>query len=131
MNEYLKAFIIGSSWPVFISFFYTVSKYPTTMKKFSYDHYTFVAPLFLGFLNAFGLFLAKRYNWTRMQRFLITSIIGATWVALIITLFKVYNFSTINRWIWQYFSLYVAYLFIFGIIVNFLDSAITTQNLSN
>lgn len=121
MAEYFKSFLIGSSWPVFIYFFYVVSQYPSTTKTFSYEYYTFIAPIFLGLLNMFGLFLSKQYDFTRTQRFLITAIIGATLVSITITLFKVYNFPTVGRWIHKYITLYLTYIFIFGFVVNLLD----------
>src|SRR5260221_5037112 len=94
MNEYLRSFIIGSSWPAFVFFFYVVGKYDDIIKNYSYSSYTLVAPIFLGCLNMFGLFLSHQYHLERTNRFLITGIIGATLISITITLFKVYNLST-------------------------------------
>jgi len=123
MDEYLKAFIIGSSLPVFIWYFYVVSNYSNTIRTFSYENYTFIAPLFLGILNVFGLFISQKYNLNRFTRFILTGLIGATLVSIFITAFKVYNFPDIGRWIKQYIGLYITYLIIYGLVVNLIDYA--------
>src|SRR5690349_11423528 len=121
MSEYLKAFIIGSSWPTFILYFYAVSNYSETERKYSYRDYTFVAPLFLGLLNMFGLYLANKFNLSRGQRFILSGLVGAMMVSIIITLFNVYNYDSVNRWVQQYISLFIVYLVVFGIVVNLVD----------
>jgi hypothetical protein len=120
MSDYVKAFVIGSSYPVFIPFFYAVSQYDESMINYGYKSYTLIAPLFLGTLNVVGLYLANTYGLSRMKRFGLTGTLGALTVATTITVFKAYNFST-ARWIQQYVSLIIVYIFVFCVIVNVLD----------
>lgn len=120
MQDYLKSFIIGSSWIVFIFFFVPVSQFGD-IKNFDYKRYTFIAPLFLGLLNTFGLFLQKNYNLNDFKRFLYTGLIGAILVSIVITLFKAYNFSTTERWIRQYINLQLIYFFTFSIVIRTLE----------
>ena len=55
MNEYLKSFVIGSSWFAFIIFFYAVYSYEQqNIINYKFDEYTFKAPIVLG-LIAIGL----------------------------------------------------------------------------
>lgn len=119
-GEYIKAFVIGSSWPIFVLYFYAVANYDD-IRNYSFKDYVLIAPLFLGLLNVFGLFLSHKYNLSRNQRFLLTGLIGATCVALFITFTHAYNFETKKRWIEQYISLYILYIFVFVIIVNNID----------
>jgi len=123
MNEYVKDFIIGSSWPVFILYFYGVSKFPDNIKNYSYTKYTFIAPLILGLFNVMGHIMANAFGLSRTQRFVLTGIVSAICVASFITLFKMYNFSTQDEWITQYITLLIIYIFVFAIIVNNLDYA--------
>jgi len=123
MNEYIKSFVIGSSWPVFILYFYAVSNYNERELNYSYKNYTLIAPVFLGILNVFGLYVSQKLNLSRTQRFLFTGLFGAFCVASFITSFKVYNFSD-QRLMQQYVSLFMIYVFVFLVIVNVLDSAI-------
>ena len=49
MKEYVKSFVIGSSWLVFILFFIAVSSYnKIKIIKYSYGDYTKEAPFLLG-----------------------------------------------------------------------------------
>ena len=52
MNEYVKSFVIGSSWPVFILYFLAVAGYGDKINV-SYKNYTFIAPLFLWNIKCF------------------------------------------------------------------------------
>lgn len=120
--EYVKAFIIGSSWPLFITYFYIVSTYDE-IRNYSFKNYVMVAPLFLGLLNVLGLYIAKQYDVSRMNRFVITGIIGAIVVSITITLSGAYKFTTQKEWINQYIGLFLIYAFTFVIIANNTDNA--------
>jgi len=122
-SEYVKAFIIGSSLPVFGLYFYNVSKYDDIM-NYSYKWYTFAAPLFLGLLNVFGLFISNTYKLTRLQRYVMTAVIGATLISIVITVTKAYNYTSKEQWIQHYISLFMLYIFTFVFVVNILDRLI-------
>lgn len=121
MSQYVKDFVIGSSWPAFVLYFYGVSTYPDTLKNYSYMSYTFIAPLALGLMNVLGHILANIFELSRTQRFVLTGLIGAIGVSCFITLAKVYNFSSVGEWMTHYVKLLVIYLFVFAVIVNGLD----------
>lgn len=120
-NEYFKSFIIGSSFPVFAIYFYSVAHYSDKEINYSYKDYTLLAPVFLGLLNMFGLYISQKYNLNRWQRFFFTGLFGAIFVSLFITLFKAYNFDNQERWFEQYVGLFVVYIFVFCVIVNLVD----------
>ena len=124
-SEYIKAFTISSSWPVFVLYFYAVSHYDE-VRNYSFKNYVFVAPLFLGLLNMAGLFISKEYNLSRNMRFLLTGLLGATIVSIFITVTNAYNFKSNERWIEQYISIYLLYIFVFVIVVNNIDYFLTT-----
>lgn len=121
MDKYVKSFIIGSSWPTFILFFLVVFSYGNQI-NISYPLYSFGAPLFLGLLNVFGLYISDQYNLTKTQRFIITALIGTLIVSIVITLFKVYNYTTKTQFVEHYIKLFIFYLFIFGLIVSNIET---------
>jgi len=121
-NQYIKSFIIGSSYPVFILYFYNVLI--NKNKNYSYENYTLIAPVFLGLLNAFGYYIKQKFELSQMQRFVITAILGASIVSFYATLTKSYNLTTQNEWFTYYIQILLLYLFVFGIIVNLLDNVI-------
>lgn len=118
--EYIKAFIIGSSWPVFVLFFYAVDQL-NDVRNYSFKNYAFEAPVFFGLLNMFGLFISKEFDLLRTTRFLLTGMIGALIIAIVITVTHEYNFKTEQRWLEQYILLFIWYIFAFFIIVNTID----------
>ena len=124
MNEYLRAFIIGSSYPVFVLYFYAVANYDKKLVNYSYKNYTLIAPLFLGMLNVFGLYLSKIYNLSNNERFLLTALIGAIIVMITIYVTKMYNYTSVNQWIQHDIGLIILYIFVFCIINNLINSNI-------
>jgi magnesium-transporting ATPase (P-type) len=118
--EYIKAFVIGSSWLVFVLFFYAVEQL-SDVRTYSFKNYAFEAPLFLGLLNVFGLFISKQFDLSRTTRFLLTGIIGAIIIAITITVTDAYNFKTNQRWLEQYFLIFLWYIFAFFVVVNTID----------
>ena len=73
--KYLREFVIGSSILVLFPFLYKVAFY-TPNKKFSYEHYSFLAPLWFGLWNVISLVIAEKYGLSMRMRFFIISIIS-------------------------------------------------------
>ena len=92
-NEYLRAFVIGSSCLVFLPYFWCVSRFKKEDFNFSYIPYTFLAPVALGLMNMLSLFLAKQFNLSKKNRFLLISILGPTFIASVIIFLKIYNYT--------------------------------------
>jgi len=120
-RRYMQSFVIGSSWMVFIWYFMAVSGSDEAMMNYDYKTYSMVAPLALGLLNVFGLYLARRFSLSSLQRFIMTALIGALIVSIVITYFRLYNFPTKQRWIQQYISLFIVYTFVFVIVIYTLE----------
>ena len=119
-NEYLRAFVIGSSCLVFLPYFWCVSRFKKEDFNFSYIPYTFLAPVALGLMNMLSLFLAKQFNLSKKNRFLLISILGPTFIASVIIFLKIYNYTR-KEWASHLVSLYVFYFIIWNLIVYNLD----------
>jgi hypothetical protein len=128
MSDLIKAFVIGSSWPAFILYFYGVSRFPDNIKNYSYVNYTMIAPIALGIFNVIGYVVAKKLKLTRSERFILTGLAGAIGVSIFITITNAYNFSTKKEWTNQYIKLLIIYIFVFGVIINGIDYMITTKS---
>lgn len=121
-NQYLRAFVIGSSFFVFIPYFLIVSSLDKKNINFSYKYYTFVAPVALGFFNILSLYLANIFNLTKRSRFLLIGLIAPTLVATTVYILKVYNnLNTYRSWFNYLIKLYLLYFFVFSIDVYLLD----------
>lgn len=119
-NEYLRSFVIGSSWLVFIPYFYIVSNFDPEQFNFDYKLYTYFAPAALGIMNLISLIIAKKYNISTKNRFLYTSIIAPTLVLFTVIYFNIYNY-TILDWFYHTINLYLLYFIVFNYIVYNLD----------
>ena len=122
-NEYLRAFVIGSSFFVFIPFFICVSNFKKDKFNYDYKSYTFLAPFALGLMNVFSLLLANQFDLSKRTRFLLISILAPTLVMIVIIIFKIYNY-TIREWIKHIVTLYIFYFFIWNLIVYNVDKYI-------
>lgn len=126
MSEYVKDFVIGSSWPVFVLYFYAVVSIPDNVKNYSYVNYTFMAPVVLGIFNVLGGIVARKFNLDRMSRFVLTGLVSAIGVYFYAVLVKAYNFSNMSEWLSYFIVLLLLYMVVFSIIVHGLDSILST-----
>lgn len=124
MNNYLKDFIIGSSFPVFILFFIIVANIKN--KNYSYEKYSIIAPLYLGLMNVLSGELQKKYNLSDKNRYLYISLISATIVVLYAYFSGSYRYSYNYSYYWILYILIVfsLHLFVFNVIVYNLNKII-------
>ena len=61
--KYLKQFVIGSSYLVFLPFYYAVHNYQPK-KTYDYYKYTLVAPVWFGVWNVLSFIFAEYFNVT-------------------------------------------------------------------
>lgn len=119
-NEYLRAFVIGSSCFVFLPYFYFVSNFDKKYFNFDYKIYTYFAPIALGLMNLTSLIVAKMFNISHNNRFLYSSIIAPTLVLFSVIIFNIYNY-TIYDWFIHIINLYLLYFIVFNYIMYYLD----------
>ena len=120
--KYLKEFIIGSSYLVFLPFYYTVYN-SQSKKKYSYYHYSLGAPVWFGLWNIASLIIAEIFNLSKRMRFLIISIISSLSIMTFASYFKTYNFTT-TEWLKYYFYIFIKYLIVWNIVIFYLDKYI-------
>ena len=121
-NQYLRAFVIGSSFFVFIPYFLAL-KYLSEQKftNYSYDNYTLYAPIGLGLYNVVSLYIANKMNLTKRNAYFLISIIAPTLVAIGVYTYKAYNYTTINQWFNHIWKLYLIYFIVFNFVLYYLD----------
>ena len=119
-NEYLRAFVIGSSFLVFLPYFFAVSRFKKSYFNYDYKLYTFLAPISLGLMNVASLFISKQFNLSKRYRYLLISILAPTLVMITVTVFNVYNY-TLTRRISHYIQLYLLYFIVWNFVVFNLD----------
>ena len=117
--NYLRSFVIGSSYLVFISFFYAV-KNIQHKKTYSYYHYTLLAPVWFGLWNMFSLYLARKFKLSLRMRFLIISVISSLYIMAIAMYIQSYNFTR-SEWYKYCVYVFVKYLIVWNLIIYNLE----------
>lgn len=120
MANYLKSFVIGSSFPVFAPFFYSVSQLPSNVKNYSYASYTLIAPLYLGIINILATLIGQKWNLSLRQRYLIIGPLSGLFVAFIATVMNTYNYNR-QEWISYYQRIIFNHFLIFNIVIYFIE----------
>lgn len=124
MKEYIKSFVIGSSAPVFLPFFAGVKAIPRTQRNYSYDPYTFKAPLYFGVMNVISRFLGEKFNLSLKQRLALMGNLSPLMISTMISLRGAYNFDSRSRWIGQYLLLFLAHNVTFQGTIRYLEEAL-------
>lgn len=117
--KYLKEFLIGSSYFVFLPFFYNV-KNTQPKKTYDYYDYTLIAPVWFGLWNMISLVIAKQFGLSKRLRYLLISIISSISVMFIATYRKSYDFNE-KEWSKYYFNIFIKYLVVWNIVIFYLD----------
>ena len=91
--EYLKAFTIGTSGPVWVQHIALLALADENYYDYSFKGYSLVAPIYYGLMTMLALFLGKIFNWSLQKRLLITSIISIILVLFLGYMIKAYNYS--------------------------------------
>ena len=119
---YLKSFIIGSSYPVFSSFYYAV--YNSQPKKtYTYYNYTMIAPLWFGLWNIISLMLAKHFDLNLRMRYVVVSILSAFSIMTIATYLKSYEFTN-AEWLKYYLYMFIKYMIVWNLIIYSIEKYI-------
>jgi len=118
----LRHFIIGSSFPIISTFYYSVyNKQPK--KNYSYYNYSMIAPIYIGLFNVILNIIGNKYEWSLRKRYLIFSIISWLSTITISTNLKSYNFTK-NEWYKYYLYLLFKYIIIWNIFIINLEKNI-------
>jgi len=126
--KYLKSFVLGSSGPVFLPFFYGVTQLPE--KKFEFESYMFRAPLYFGVTNVLRLLLKHQFNLSDWTSFLIMSQLSPAFVSTWITLRDAYDFPDKARWYKQYALLWAAHGFTWLVTIRQLEKVFSKEGIN-
>jgi hypothetical protein len=121
--EYIRAFVIGSSFPVFLPHFLAVANLDERNLNYTYKQYTFIAPLYYGLMNAISLLLAIKLKLSDRQRYLLIGTLSPLIVILFSYTFQTYDYQGIE-WLTYGAGLFVKHFLIWNVIVYFLNRVV-------
>ena len=124
ISNYLKAFVVGSSFPAVMLYFYGTQAIPES--KINPRTYMFEAPIVLGTLNIFGLYLSRQLNLSLTERYLLTSLIGFSGIMILLYYrgSEIYAYTTKEDWTKHILLVLTAYLLTYNIIIRLIESSI-------
>jgi hypothetical protein len=118
--EYLRAFVIGSSMPVFLPHFIAVAGLDETKMNYTYKQYTFIAPLYYGLMNVISLWIALLFHLSSRERYVIIGTISPLIVISFSYMFKTYDYKG-KEWIHYGLGLFIKHFLIWNIIIYYLN----------
>ena len=121
--DYIRAFVIGSSFVVLFPFLLIVGSNSLNQKKYSFFDYALIAPIFLGSVNVLSLYIAKKYNFSNEKRYLGTGVLSATIVVCFSYFFQMYRFTG-PQWIQYAIFIYFVHFLAWNYVVYYLDSVV-------
>lgn len=119
-TNFLRAFVIGSCIPVVFSHYYAVATANKQKLNFSYEQYTFVAPVYYGLMNMISLYIALLFALSRRQRYLVVGTISPLIVISFSLFFKTYTYEN-DEWLRYAIGLFLKHFLIWNVIVFLLD----------
>jgi len=132
---YLRAFVIGSCAFVIIPLFLVVNSthlhiaeyipllqiLAPRKRRYSFENYVLVAPIFLGIANMMSLYISKKYTLSNSTRFLWTGLIIATIEILFSVLGNMYIFTKIE-WLYYIALVYGGYFILWNYIIAYIEN---------
>lgn len=118
--QYLKAFVIGSSFITTLPFFITVMNIPNTIKNYSYNSYTIIAPLYFGIMNMIAIYLSSILTISLRQIYFIMSLVSAAIVITVVHTMNLYHFTP-QQWIPYYIRVIIRHMIAYNIFIYYLN----------
>lgn len=119
-DGYIKSFVIGSSIFVFMHFYLSVQKGDPKKMNYTFEQYSIVAPLYLGFMNMASLFLGKTYELSLRTRLFYMSIMSPLFVFCISYFSGTYNFTK-KEWIRYGAWILLKHMFTYNVLIYLLE----------
>ena len=121
MNKnYLRAFVIGSSFLVIFPHLFAVSRLDESKINYTYKQYSFIAPMYYGLMNALSLYIALTFELTNNLRYILIGSISPLIVIAFSYFNKTYTYEG-AEWVTYGIRLFLKHFLIWNIVVFLLD----------
>lgn len=118
--QYLRAFVIASSFLVFLPHFLAVANLDESRLNYTYKQYTFVAPVYYGLMNMLSLYVALRWGLTSRQRYVLIGTLSPLIVISFAYLLKTYDYQG-TEWVQYGAGLFLKHFLIWNVVVYSLN----------
>jgi len=86
-----------------------------------YKKYTAFVPIAFGLLNILGLFVTQKYDLTKIERFILTGVIGGIFMAILLRYFKLFDYPDKSSSDKHKIVLFLVYIYIYCLVVFMLE----------
>ena len=122
--QYLRAFVIGSSFLVFFPFFLAVYNFNAKDINYTFSEYAFVAPFSTGVMNMSSLFISNAFELSRRFSIFIVSLVAPILVLAFVKINKLYNYKSASVWFSHIWKMTLMYLIVWNVVVYNIDKYI-------
>lgn len=119
-TNYFRAFVIGTSILVVLPHYFAVATADSSKLNYTYEQYTFIAPLYYGMMNVISLYIALSLSLSRRERYLLIGVLSPLIVILFSHLMQTYSYTE-TEWFIYAIGLITKHFLIWNIVVFFLD----------
>ena len=117
---YLQQFVIGSALGVTGHFLTTVGQMDKL--KIDYFEYSLMTPLYLGFINVMGYFMAGYLGLSNLTRYVLTAMVGVLIPYSVLIYNDLYEFESDTERLQYLVLASMYYLFAFAVVANYIDT---------
>jgi hypothetical protein len=118
--KYLRAFVIGSSFLVFLPHFIAVAGLDESKMNYTYKDYTFIAPVYYGVMNMISLFLSLQFQLSDRARYLLIGTLSPLIVISFSYLTKTYSYTD-DEWLRYSIRLFFTHFLIWNVVIYTLN----------
>jgi uncharacterized membrane protein len=118
--NYLRAFVIASGILVVFSHYAAVALADKSKLNYTYEQYTFVAPVYYGLMNMLSLYVALLFHWNSRQRYLFIGTLSPLIVISFSYFLQTYDYSQ-KEWLRYGVGLFIKHFLIWNIVIFLLD----------
>lgn len=122
-NNYIRAFIIGSSFLVVLPHLFAVANLDETKINYTYKQYSFVAPTYYGLMNMLSLYIAILFQLSSRMRYVLIGTISPLLVSSISYIYQTYTYTK-EEWRRYAVGLFLKHFIIWNVIVYTLDTLV-------
>lgn len=118
--NYFRAFVIGTSALIVFPHYLAVASADKSKLNYTYENYTFIAPLYYGLMNVLSLYLALAFSLSRRQRYLLIGVLSPLIVISFSYFMNTYTYTD-DEWRKYSVGLFLKHFLNWNIVVFFLD----------
>jgi uncharacterized membrane protein len=118
--DYFKSFVLGSSYLTFVLFSLGVQSIDKKKRKYSYEKYSLIEPIYFGIINIIILYLIKNTDYKETNIYIIIGLLSFLFVFGIAKSLNVYDYTN-GEWTHYFVTLLVLHLITICIIIRYLN----------